>query len=157
MLTFAYYDCPMLCTLVLNGLSSALNVTSLEPGTDFELVTISFDPRDTPAAASAKKASYLERYKRPGAAAGWHFLTGGQASIDRVTQAAGFRYAWTPTPGSSRIPRIVVLTPDGRLARYLFGVELRTAICGSRSSRLRPARCMRRPIRCCSTAITTIR
>ena len=123
-LAFAYYDCPMLCTLVLNGLTSALNVISLEPGTDFELVTISFDPRDTPAAAAAKKASYLERYKRPGAAAGWHFLTGGQASIDRVTQAAGFRYVWDADTRQFAHPTgIVVLTPDGRLARYLFGVE----------------------------------
>jgi protein SCO1/2 len=123
-LAFAYYDCPMLCTLVLNGLTSALNVTSLEPGTDFELVTISFDPRDTPAAATAKKASYIERYKRPGAAAGWHFLTGGQASIDRVTQAAGFRYVWDAATRQFAHPTgIVVLTPDGRLARYLFGVE----------------------------------
>ena len=85
-LVFAYYDCPMLCTQVINGLASALGVLSLEPGTDFEIVTVSFDPRDTPATAAAKKAAYLERYSRPGAAAAWHFLTGDQPAIERLTQ-----------------------------------------------------------------------
>ena len=75
-LLFAYYECPMLCTQVINGLASALGVLSLEPGTDFEIVTVSFDPRDTPATATAKKAAYMQRYKRPGAEAAWHFLTG---------------------------------------------------------------------------------
>src|SRR5438093_324097 len=123
-LAFAYYDCPMLCTLVLNGLTSALSVTSLEPGKDFEIVTVSFDSRDTPATAAAKKASYLERYKRAGAVRGWHFLTAGQPSIDRLTKAAGFRYVWDSDTRQFAHPTgIVVLTPDGRLARYLFGVE----------------------------------
>ena len=83
-LVFVYYDCPMLCTQVLNGLASALDVLSLDAGKDFEIVTVSFDPRETPALAAAKKAAYLERYKRPGAAAGWHFLTGEQPSIERA-------------------------------------------------------------------------
>jgi len=123
-LVFAYYDCPMLCTLVLNGLSSALGVLSLNPGSDFEIVTVSFDPRDTPASASAKKATYIERYKRQGAADGWHFLTGDQASIDRLTKAAGFRYVWDKDTKQFAHPTgIVVLTPEGRIARYLFGVE----------------------------------
>jgi protein SCO1/2 len=123
-LAFAYYDCPMLCTQVLNGLSSALAILSLEPGRDFEIVTISFDPRDTPVSASAKKARYIERYKQPGAAAAWHFLTGDQASIDRVTRAAGFRYAWDADTKQFAHPTgVIVLTPDGRLARYLFGIE----------------------------------
>jgi protein SCO1/2 len=123
-LAFAYYDCPMLCTLALNGLASALSVTSLEPGKDFEIVTVSFDPRDTPATAAAKKASYLERYKRAGAVNGWHFLTGGHSSIDRLTKAAGFRYVWDGETGQFAHPTgVVVLTPHGRLARYLFGVE----------------------------------
>src|SRR6266699_3933655 len=93
-MVFAYYDCPMLCTQVINGLASALGVLSLEPGKDFEIVTVSFNPRDTPATASAKKASYIARYQQPGAAASWHFLTGNQESIDRLTKAAGFRYVW---------------------------------------------------------------
>ena len=123
-MVFAYYDCPMLCTMAINGLASALDVLSLEPGKDFEIVTVSFDPRDTPATATAKKAAYIARYKRPGAGAAWHFLTGEQASIDRLTKAAGFRYAWdTETQQFAHPTGVIVLTPDGRLARYLFGIE----------------------------------
>jgi len=123
-MVFAYYDCPMLCTLVVNGLASALAVLSLEPHRDFEIVTVSFNPADTPASAAAKKAAYLERYKRAGAAEGWHFLTGDQASIDRLTRAAGFRYAWDAATRQFAHPSgIIVLTPEGRLARYLFGIE----------------------------------
>jgi protein SCO1/2 len=123
-LVFAYYDCPMLCTQVINGLSSALGVLSLTPGKDFEIVTISFNPADTPASATAKKAIYLERYTRAGAAESWHFLTGDPSSIDRVTKAAGFRYAWDADTKQFAHPSgVIVLTPDGRLARYLFGIE----------------------------------
>lgn len=123
-MVFAYYDCPMLCTMVINGLASALDVLSLEPGKDFEIVTVSFDPRDTPATATAKKAGYISRYKKPNASASWHFLTGGQASIDRLTKAAGFRYVWDKDTKQFAHPTgVIVLTPDGRLARYLFGIE----------------------------------
>jgi protein SCO1/2 len=123
-LVFAYYDCPMLCTQVINGLSSALGVMSLNPGKDFEIVTVSFNPHDTPASATAKKAVYLERYRRPGAAEGWHFLTGDQPQIDRLTKAAGFRYAWDAETKQFAHPSgVIVLTPDGRLSRYLFGIE----------------------------------
>jgi protein SCO1/2 len=123
-MVFAYYDCPMLCTQVINGLSSALGVMSLNPGKDFEIVTVSFNPHDTPASATAKKAVYLERYKRPGAAAGWHFLTGDQPQIDRLTKAAGFRYAWDAETKQYAHPSgVIVLTPDGRLSKYLFGIE----------------------------------
>jgi protein SCO1 len=123
-MVFAYYDCPMLCTLVLNGLASALGVLSLEPHRDFDIVTVSFNPADTPASASAKKAVYLAHYKRAGAADGWHFLTGDAPSIERLTRAAGFRYAWdAPTKQFAHPSGIIVLTPEGRLARYLFGIE----------------------------------
>jgi protein SCO1 len=123
-MVFAYYDCPMLCTQVVNGLSSALGVLSLNPGKDFEIVTVSFDPRDTPASAAAKKAHFLERYKRDGAAGAWHFLTGDQPAIERLTKAAGFRYVWdTETSQFAHPSGVIVLTPDGRLARYLFGIE----------------------------------
>jgi protein SCO1/2 len=123
-LVFAYYDCPMLCTQVINGLSMALNILSLVPGRDFEIVTVSFNPRDTPAAASAKKAMYLERYRRDGAAQAWHFLSGDQPSIDRITKAAGFRYVWDAETKQFAHPTgVIVLTPDGRLSRYLFGIE----------------------------------
>jgi protein SCO1 len=123
-MVFAYYDCPMLCTLVVNGLASALGVLTLEPHRDFEIVTVSFNPADTPAHAAAKKAMYLDRYKRAGAADGWHFLTGGQQSIAQLTKAAGFRYAWDAATKQFAHPSgIIVLTPEGRLARYLFGIE----------------------------------
>jgi protein SCO1/2 len=123
-LLFAYYDCPMLCTMVINGLASALDVLALEPGRDFEIVTVSFDPRDTPQTAAAKKAAYISRYKHPGGAAAWHFLTGEQPSIDRLTKAAGFRYVWDKDTNQFAHPTgVIVLTPDGRLARYLFGIE----------------------------------
>ena len=141
-LVFAYYDCPMLCTLAINGLSSALNVMSLRPGTDFEIVTISIDPRDTPATARSKKSVYLERYTRAGAADAWHFLTGNQSSIDHLTKAAGFRYAWDRETQQFAHPTgIIVLTPDGRMARYLFGIEygprdLRLAIVEASSGKI---------------------
>src|SRR5262245_55865837 len=111
---FAYYDCPMLCTQVVNGLASALGVISLDAGQDFEVVVVSFDPKDRPASAAAKKAAYLERYKRAGAAGGVHFLTGESPSIERLTKAAGFRYTWdTATKQFAHPSGVIVLTPDG--------------------------------------------
>jgi protein SCO1/2 len=118
-LLFAYYECPMLCTQVINGLASALGVLTLEPGKDFEVITISIDPRDTPATATAKKAAYMQRYKRPGAEAAWHFLTfrpGDAVSIERLTEAAGFRYVWDEQTQQFAHPSgVIVLTPDLRL------------------------------------------
>jgi protein SCO1/2 len=123
-LVFAYYECPMLCTQVVNGLASALGVISLKPGVDFEVVSVSFDPRDTPDVAAARKAHALERYKKDAPGDGWHFLTGQQPEIDRLTKAAGFRYVWDePTKQFAHPSGVIVLTPDGRLARYLFGIE----------------------------------
>ena len=123
-LAFVYYDCPMLCTQVLNSLASTLDVLSLQPGRDFDIVTISFDPREKPPLAAAKKAAYLKRYARPGADAAWHFLTGGQDSIARATRAAGFRFVWDEGLKQFAHPTgIIVLTPDGRFARYLYGIE----------------------------------
>ncbi|HET6898577.1 MAG TPA: SCO family protein [Vicinamibacteria bacterium] len=123
-LSLAYYECPMLCTVTLNGLASALDVLSFDPGRDFEVVTVSFEPKETPALAAAKKASYLRRYKRPGAAAAWHFLTGDADQIRRLTDAVGFRYVWDDaTRQYAHASSVMVLTPDGRLARYLYGVE----------------------------------
>jgi protein SCO1 len=123
-LALAYYECPMLCTVTLNGLASALDVVSFEPGREFEIVTVSFEPRETPELARAKKAAYLRRYKRPGADAAWHFLTGDADQIRRLTDAVGFRYAWDETTKQyAHASGVMVLTPDGRLARYLYGVE----------------------------------
>lgn len=122
-LAFVYYDCPMLCTQVLSAMTSSLNVLSLDAGKDFEIVAVSFDPREKPAQAAAKKTIALERYNHP-ASGGWHFLTGDQPSIDSLTRAAGFRYVWDEQTKQFAHPTgIIVLTPDGRLARYLFGLE----------------------------------
>jgi len=123
-LSLVYYDCPMLCTLTLNGLVSALGVLSFTPGREFEIVTVSFDPRDTPRAATAKKQAYLARYKRPEADAHWHFLTSDAAAAGRLTRAAGFRYAWDAETQQFAHPSgILVVTPQGRIARYFFGIE----------------------------------
>jgi len=123
-MAFVYYDCPMLCSRVLSAMISSLNVLALEPARDFEVVAVSFDPRETPAIAAVHKAAALQRYERQGAAAGLHFLTGDQPSIDRLTKAAGFRYVWDHETQQFAHPAgLVVLTPDGRLARYLFGLE----------------------------------
>ena len=123
-LSLAYYECPMLCTVTLNGLASALDVLAFDPGRDFEIVNVSFEPKETPALAAAKKAAYLHRYKRPGAAGAWHFLTGDAAQIRRLTDAVGFKYAWDEqTQHYAHASGIMVLTADGRLARYLYGVE----------------------------------
>jgi protein SCO1/2 len=124
LLAFVYYDCPMLCMQVLSAMTSTLAVLSLDPGKDFELVLVSFDPREKPELAAKKKAEYLARYKRPGTESGWHFLTGDPPSIKRVTKAAGFRYVWdNDTQQFAHPTGIIVVTPDGRLARYLFGIE----------------------------------
>jgi len=123
-LVFAYYTCPMLCSQVVNGLASAVDVLSLQPGRDFDVVVVSFDPRDTPATAAAKKAHYLERYTNARAAAASHFLTASSSSITRLTKAAGFRFAWDEQTQQFAHPTgVIVVTPDGRMARYLFGIE----------------------------------
>ena len=124
LLSLNYYGCPMLCTVSLTGFASALAILSMDAGKEFEIVTVSFDPREGPALAAEKKASYLARYKRPSAENGWHFLTGDQANIDRLTKAVGFRYAWDEETKQFAHPAgLVVLTPDGKIARYLFGIE----------------------------------
>ena len=123
-LTLVYYECPSLCTMTLNGLVSAMNAVAFDAGREYDVVTVSFEPRETPALATAKKEAYLKRYQRPGAAAGWHFLTGDPAEIARLTQAVGFRYTWDERIRQYAHPSgVVVLTPEGRIARYLFGIE----------------------------------
>jgi protein SCO1/2 len=141
-LSVVYYECPLLCTLSQNGLLSALGVLTLEPAKDFEIVTVSFDPRETPAQASAQKKAYLSRYRRPGAEAGWHFLTGDRETLVKLTEAVGFRYAWDAETRQFAHPAgIVVLTPEGVIARYLYGIEyapkdLRLALVESAAGRL---------------------
>jgi len=123
-LTLVYYECPMLCTVILNGLVQSLERLQFDVGKEFEIVTISFNPTETPTLAAAKKQTYLERYKRPGAAAGWHFLTGDEAAIRRVTETVGFRFAYDPERKEyAHAAGIVVLTPDGRISHYFYGVE----------------------------------
>ena len=123
-LNLVYYQCPMLCGEVLSGLESALRVLKFDVGNQFDVVTVSFDPRETPAMATAKKAEFLKRYGRPGATQGWHFLTGPQQSIDALTKAAGFQYEYDPKSGQfAHTTAIMVLTPEGRIAQYYYGVE----------------------------------
>ena len=123
-LSFVYYDCPMLCTQVINAMTATLRTMSLNAGADFEVVLVSFDPREKPALAAQKKAEYLARYDRAGAIDGWHFLTGDQPAIQQLTSAAGFRYTWDEDTQQFAHPAgIIVVTPDGRPARYLFGIE----------------------------------
>ena len=123
-LNLVYYQCPMLCGEVLSGLESALRVLKFDVGDQFDVLTVSFDPRETPAMATAKKTEFLKRYGRPGAAQGWHFLTGPQQSIDALTQAAGFQYEYDAKSGQfAHTTAIMVLTPEGRIAQYYYGVE----------------------------------
>lgn len=123
-LNLVYYQCPMLCGEVLSGLESALRVMKFDVGKEFEVLTISFDPRETPDMATKKKAEFLTRYGRPGAAAGWHFLTGPQESIDALTKAAGFQYQYDPKTGQfAHATAIAVLTTEGKIAQYYYGVE----------------------------------
>ncbi len=122
-LVLAYFRCPMLCTQVLNGVSDRLRYVRLEPGKDFEIVCVSFDPSDTPAMAAAKKASYIEHYNRPEAAGAWHFLTGDQKSIDQLTQAVGFNYRFDPNKSQfAHGSTVMLVTPSGRLSRYFMGL-----------------------------------
>ncbi|GBD24913.1 hypothetical protein HRbin30_00227 [bacterium HR30] len=123
-LTLSYYECPMLCTLVLNGLVSALRALRFDLGKEFVAINVSFNPRESAELAAAKKATYLKEYRRPGAEAGWHFLTGDEASIRALTEAVGFRYAWDEKYQQyAHATGLVVLTPGGRIARYFYGVE----------------------------------
>lgn len=123
-LNLVYYQCPMLCGEVLSELESALRALKFDVGNQFDVLTVSFDPREAPAMATAKKAELLKRYGRPGAAQGWHFLTGPQPSIDALTKAAGFRYEYDSKSGQfAHTTAIMVLTPEGRIAQYYYGVE----------------------------------
>ena len=123
-LSLVYYRCPMLCSELLAGLESAVKVLKFDAGKEFDVLTVSFDPKDTPELATAKKAEILKRYNRAGAADGWHFLTGPQESIDALTKAAGFQYQYDPKTGQfAHSTAIMILTPEGRIAQYYYGVE----------------------------------
>lgn len=123
-LAFVYYGCPMLCNLVEQGVVGTLRMLSFNPGRDYEVVFVSFDSRETPAMAAEKKRSALSRFGRPETASGWHFLTGAKESIDAATRAANFRYSFdAKTNLFAHASGVMLLTPDGRISRYFYGVE----------------------------------
>lgn len=123
-LALVYYKCPMLCTMALNELTKAMNSMKMNCGEQFDVLTISFDPSETPADAADRKRQYLRAYRRPSADAGWHFLTGDQPNIDRLTKAVGFRYAWDPKYKQyAHASALIILTPEGKTARYFYGID----------------------------------
>ncbi|GBC83575.1 hypothetical protein HRbin10_02725 [bacterium HR10] len=123
-LSLVYYECPMLCTLILNGLLRSLRALSFTAGREFIVLTVSFDPREGPELAAAKKRAYVRSYGRSEAERGWHFLTGEETAIRRLTEAVGFRYAFDAETGQfAHASGIMVLTPQGRVARYFYGIE----------------------------------
>jgi protein SCO1/2 len=123
-LSLVYYECPMLCTQVLNGLVRAARVLPMQPGKDFEVVVISFDAREGTADAAAKKASYVKMYGRPETADHWHFLTGSITSIKSVSEAVGFTFMWDAhTAQFAHATAIYVATPEGKLSKYFMGIE----------------------------------
>lgn len=122
-LIFAYYECPMLCTLALNDLTEALHDLSFEPGEDFQVLTVSIDPAEGPELARQKKSTYLQALGRPGAEDGWHFLTGEASAISTLTRAAGFQYRYIETEDEYAHPTgVVILTPQGQISRYILGI-----------------------------------
>ena len=127
-LALVYYQCPMLCSEELNGLTGALKMVDVQPGKDFNVVVVSIDPTEGPALAAAKKASYVKRYGKPETANGWHFLTGTQPNIDALAKVTGFGYVKIPGPDGklnqfAHASSIQIVTPEGKLAQYYMGVE----------------------------------
>jgi protein SCO1/2 len=123
-LTPVYYECPMLCSMLLNGLTKALRVMPFMPGKEFEVITFSIDPNEQYQLAAEKKQHYVRDYGKPRAAAGWHFLTGSAESIHTLTDQIGFRYKYdTYTKQWAHTSGIVVLTPDGTISQYFYGIE----------------------------------
>jgi protein SCO1 len=127
-LSLVYYNCPMLCSEEMDGLTSALEMVKLTPGKDFDVILISIDPSETPDIAAKRKAFYLKRYGRPDTAAGWHYLTGQRPAIDAVSNAVGFGYVRVPGPDGrlsqfAHASAIEIVTTNGKLAQYYLGVE----------------------------------
>jgi protein SCO1/2 len=119
-----YYRCPMLCTQIMSGLEGALRAVTLNPGQDFEIVTFSFDPKDSPETALAKKEMYMKRYRRPDTKNGWHFLTGDEANIKLLINALGYGIKYDPkTDQYAHASGVMIATPQGRLSKYFYGVE----------------------------------
>ena len=123
-LNLVYYNCTMLCGEALAGLSGSMKMVKFNVGDEFDVVTVSFNPNETPEIAAAKKKDYLKRYGRPSAATGWHFLTGPAESINALTRAVGFQYQYDPKINQyAHATAIMVLTPQGRISRYFYGVD----------------------------------
>ncbi len=123
-LALVYYECPMLCTQILNGMVRSAKVIGLTPGVDYDVVALSFDARETAKNAMAKKAVYMKDYGHPETANGWHFLTGTPESIKAVTDQVGFRYKWDAhTAQFAHASAIYVITPQGKLSKYFYGIE----------------------------------
>lgn len=123
-LSLVYYECPMLCTQVLNGAVAAFKVLNFTIGDEYDVITVSFNPKETPALAAQKKSTYLAKYGRKDSATGWHFLVGDQDSIDALTESVGFRYTFDEsTQQYVHASAIMVLTPQGRVSKYFYGIE----------------------------------
>jgi protein SCO1/2 len=123
-LSLVYYQCPMLCNMVLNGMLRAFRALSFDIGDQYEVVTVSFDPKENAELARAKHNTYIGQYRRPAANGAWHFLTGDEPEIKQLADAVGFHYAWDPAANQfAHASGIMVVTPDGRIARYFYGVE----------------------------------
>ena len=123
-LNLVYYRCPMLCGEVLAGLTGSMRMVSFDVGREYDVLTVSFDPSETPETAAAKKEEYVRRYGRAGAGSGWHFLTGSAESINALTKAVGFQYQYDPKINQyAHATAIMVLTPQGRISRYFYGVD----------------------------------
>jgi protein SCO1/2 len=141
-LSLVYYSCPMLCTQILNGMDRSLKNIPMSIGTDFNIVTVSIDPTEKPVLAEAKQELYAGMYGRPGAAEGWHFLTGNEPEIKRLADAVGFRYAYDPDSKQfAHASAIILLTPEGKISRYLYGInyperDLRLALVDASEGRI---------------------
>ncbi|MDQ3011745.1 MAG: SCO family protein [Acidobacteriota bacterium] len=123
-LSLVYYDCPQLCNMVLNGLMNVLKTLPMQPGKDFEAVTVSFDPKEKPELAAQKRDTYLQKLANPDANNGWHFLTGEEEAIKLLTRSVGFRFVWDPfSKQYAHSSALIVITPEGKVSRYFYGFE----------------------------------
>lgn len=121
---FVYYECPMLCTMVLNGMLRMMNVLKFDVGREYDVITLSIDPRETEVLAAEKKKVYLDRYRRSGAVDNWHFLVGDEESITKLSSALGYDYAYDETTDQyAHGSAIMVITPDGKVSKYFYGID----------------------------------
>jgi protein SCO1/2 len=123
-LSLVYYNCPMLCPRGLDALSNSLGLMTLDPGKDYQVIIVSFDPRDTPQTSAHQKAIQMEKFNRNGAGEAWHFLTGSESSIQQLTQSVGFRYQWDPKSKQfAHATALILLTPEGKVSKYFYGLD----------------------------------